>query len=134
MAEYEITRELMEAIVMAQLYREDIIKTIGKIVGKITNKEAENLYKEVLQHPDFSKIKEDLLKVEEATLIDEDSDTIMLYYNKLLRDAQFEKKYEVILRILKEIKQMKAIEDDQTKFEIVITVEKPNKQEENNGQ
>ena len=130
MADYEITRELMEAVVMAQLYREDIIKTIGKIVGKITNKEAENLYKEILQHPDFSKIKEDLLKVEEATLIDEDSDTIMLYYNKLLRDAQFEKKYEVILRILKEIKQMKAIEDDQTKFEIIITVEKPEKKEE----
>lgn len=130
MADYEITRELMEAVVMAQLYREDIKTAIGKIVGKITNKEAEKLYKEILQHPDFSKIKEDLLTVEEATLIDEDSDTIMLYYNKLLRDAQFEKKYEVILRILKEIKQMKAIEDDQTKFEIIITVEKPEKKEE----
>lgn len=130
MSNFEITRELMEAVVMAQLYREDMIKTIGKVVGKITNKEAEALYKEVLQHPDFATIKADLLKVEEATLIDEDSDTIMLYYNKLLRDAQFEKKYEVILRILKEIKQMKAIEDDQTKFEIVITVEKPDEKEE----
>lgn len=129
MSSFEITRELMEAVVMAQLYREDIIKTISKIVGKITNKEAEALYKEVLQRPDFATIKADLLKVEEATLIDEDSDTIMLYYNKLLRDAQFEKKYEVILRILKEIKQMKAIEDDQTKFEIVITVEKPDEKE-----
>ena len=129
MSSFEITRELMEAVVMAQLYREDMIKTIGKVVGKITNKEAKALYKEVLQHPDFATIKADLLKVEEATLIDEDSDTIMLYYNKLLRDAQFEKKYEVILRILKEIKQMKAIEDDQTKFEIVITVEKPDEKE-----
>lgn len=132
MSSFEITRELMEAVVMAQLYREDMIKTIGKVVGKITNKEAEALYKEVLQHPDFATIKADLLKVEEATLIDEDSDTIMLYYNKLLRDAQFEKKYEVILRILKEIKQMKAIEDDQTKFEIVITVEKPDEKEKQN--
>lgn len=125
MSNIEITREMMEAVVMAQLYREDIIKAITKLAGKITNKDAEVLYKEILQHPDFPKIKEDLLKVEEATLIDENADTIMLYYNKLLKDAQFEKKYEVILRILKEIRQMKAIEDEQMQFEVIITVEEP---------
>ena len=125
MSNIEITREMMEAVVMAQLYREDVIKAITKLVGKITNKDAEMLYKEILQHPDFSQIKEDLLKVEEATLIDENADTIMLYYNKLLKDAQFEKKYEVILRILKEIRQMKAIEDEQMQFEVTITVEEP---------
>lgn len=113
---------------MAQLYRDDIIKAITKLAGKISNKEAEALYKEILQHPDFAQIKEDILKVEEATLIDEDADTIMLYYNKLLRDAQFEKKYEVILRILKEIRQMKAIEDEQMQFEVRIIVEEPNGQ------
>lgn len=128
MANTEITKEMMEAVVMAQLYRDDIIKAITKLAGKISNKEAEALYKEILQHPDFAQIKEDILKVEEATLIDEDADTIMLYYNKLLRDAQFEKKYEVILRILKEIRQMKAIEDEQMQFEVRIIVEEPNGQ------
>lgn len=128
MANIEITREMMEAVVMAQLYRDDIIKAItSKVAGKINKREAEDLYKEILQHPDFPQIKEDLLKVEEATLIDEDADTIMLYYNKLLRDAQFEKKYEVILRILKEIRQMKAIEDEQMQFEVRIIVEEPEK-------
>lgn len=125
MPDIEITREMMEAVVMAQLYREDIVTVLRKFFGKITNAEVEEIYKEILQHPDFPKVKEELVKLESTTLIDEDVNTILLYYNKLLKEAQKEKRYEVIIRILKEIKQIKAIEDEQMKFEVVITVEEP---------
>lgn len=125
MSDIEITREMMEAVVMAQLYREDIVTVLRKFFGKITNAEVEEIYKEILQHPDFPKVKEELVKLESTTLIDEDVNTILLYYNKLLKEAQKEKRYEVIIRILKEIKQIKAIEDEQMKFEVVITVEEP---------
>lgn len=125
MPDIEITREMMEAVVMAQLYREDIVTVLRKFFGKITNAEVEEIYKEILQHPDFPRVKEELVKLESTTLIDEDVNTILLYYNKLLKEAQKEKRYEVIIRILKEIKQIKAIEDEQMKFEVVITVEEP---------
>lgn len=121
----------MEAVVLAQLYREDIISAIRKVIGgKTTNNEISELYKEIIQHPDFPEVKADIIKLEEATLIDEDADTIMLYYNKLLRKAQDEKKYEVIVRILKEIKQLKAIEDEQMQFEVTIKVEEPKNNDE----
>lgn len=125
MSDIEITREMMEAVVMAQLYRDDIVTVLRKFFGKITNAEVEEIYKEILQHPDFPRVKEELVKLESTTLIDEDVNTILLYYNKLLKEAQKEKRYEVIIRILKEIKQIKAIEDEQMKFEVVITVEEP---------
>lgn len=127
----EITREIIEAVVLAQLYREDIISAIRKVIGgKTTNAEINELYKEIIQHPDFPEVKDDIIKLEEATLIDEDADTIMLYYNRLLRKAQDEKKYEVIVRILKEIKQLKAIEDEQMQFEVIIKVEEPKSNDE----
>ena len=125
MSDIEITREMMEAVVMAQLYREDIVTVLRKFFGKITNAEVEEIYKEILQHPDFPKVKEELVKLESTTLIDEDVNTILLYYNKLLKEEKKKKRYEVIIRILKEIKQIKAIEDEQMKFEVVITVEEP---------
>lgn len=128
-SEIEITREMMEAVAQAQLYREDILVTLKKFVGKLGSKEIQELYNRVLQHPDFKKVKEDVVALEELTLIDENVDTILLYYNKLLRKAQFEGKYDVIVRILKEIRQIKAIEDEQMKFEVVIKVEQPQKQE-----
>ena len=49
----------------------------------------------------------------------------MLFYNKLLKDAQREGKYEVAARILKEIKELKAIDNEQMRFEIIITVKRP---------
>ena len=54
--------------------------------------------------------------------------TIMLQYNKLLRDAKAEGKFEVAARILKEIREIKAIDNEQMKFEVVIKVEKPDKE------
>ena len=54
----------------------------------------------------------------------------MLFYNKLLKEAQQEKKYEVAARILGEIRKLKAIDDAEQKFEIIITVKEPIKKEE----
>ena len=57
----------------------------------------------------------------------------MLFYNKLLKDAQRESKYEVAARILKEIRELKAIENEQMRFEIVITVKQPTKEKDKNA-
>lgn len=125
----EITDEMMEAVALAQLYREDPILALRKIItDKLTNKEMETLYRRILEDPRLPDFKSGAVKIEEAAnFTDDTADTIMLYYNRLLRQAQFEKKYEVVLRILKEIRQLKAIENEQMKFEIIIKVEEPKK-------
>lgn len=123
----EITQEMMEAVALAELYREDSIMALRKVITdkKITSKEMANLLKTIHQHPDYKKVQADVVELEEVSLVDDDMNTIMLFYNKLLRDAQQEKKYEVAARILGEIRKLKAIENEQTKFEVIITVEKP---------
>ncbi len=119
--ELQITEEMLEKVALAQLYRDDPILELRKVIpSKLTSKEMEALYKRIIKDPRFESTKKDAIKLEEATLIDDDSNTIMLYYNKLLRDAQQEKKYEVAARILGEIRKLKAIDDEQTKFEIVF--------------
>ena len=67
------------------------------------------------------------------SLVEDDVDTMMLFYNKLLKDAQRESKYEVAARILKEIRELKAIENEQMRFEIVITVKQPTKEKDKNA-
>ena len=124
----EITYEMMEAVAMAQLYRRDELNELRKVVSgskKLTNDELKKLHKQVLLHPDFEIVKQDTVKVETCTLVDDNVDTITLMYNELLRDARFEKKYEVIIRILKELQKLKSISDEETKFEIIIDVKKP---------
>ena len=121
--ELQITEEMLEKVALAQLYRDDPILELRKVISsKLTSKEMEALYKRILKDPRFESTKKDAIKLEEATLIDDDPNTIMLYYNKLLRDAQQEKKYEVAARILGEIRRMKAIDNEQTKFEIVFKI------------
>ena len=121
--ELQITEEMLEKVALAQLYRDDPILELRKVISsKLTSKEMEALYKRILKDPRFEATKKDAIKLEEATLIDDDSNTIMLYYNKLLRDAQQEKKYEVAARILGEIRKLKAIDNEQTKFEIVFKI------------
>lgn len=120
----EITKEIMETVALAQLYRDDPILALRKVVKeKATESEMKTFYKRVLQHPDFNTVKSDAVMLESATLIDENTDTLQLYYNKLLKQAQFEKKYEVVTRILKEIRQLKAIDNEQSKFEIIIKLD-----------
>lgn len=120
----EVTKEIMETVALAQLYRDDPILALRKVVKeKATESEMKTFYKRVLQHPDFNTVKSDAVMLESATLIDENTDTLQLYYNKLLKQAQFEKKYEVVTRILKEIRQLKAIDNEQSKFEIIIKLD-----------
>ena len=120
----EITEELMSAVALAQLYREDVVTTIKKLVPqKLTSTQMEILHKKILTHPRFKEVKQDAINLECKTLVDDDMNTIMLYYNKLLKQAQYEGKFDVAARILKEIRQIKAIDNEQVKFEIDITVE-----------
>lgn len=125
----EVTREMMEVVASAQLYREDYMVELRKVLSgkKLTSSELNQLYINIIKHPDFKQVKEDILNIEKSSLVEDDMDTVMLQYNKLLRDAQKEGKFEVATRILKEIREIKAIENEQTKFEVIIKVEKPEK-------
>ena len=126
MKDLSITREMIEAVVLAKLYREDPAERLRKaITGKYTSSEFNAVYHNILSHPDFSKIKDEIIQTEKMTCIEDDSETVMLIYNKLLRDAQKEKKYEVAARILSEIRKLKAIDDAEQKFEVIITVKPP---------
>lgn len=124
----EITDEMKEAVALAILYREDPILALRKVDScpkKISNRDLNLIYNKIRNAPDFEELKNSIKGVEAHTLVEDDMDTIMLMYNKMLRDATTEKKYDVIIRILKEIRQIKAIEDEQTKFEVVIRVLTP---------
>lgn len=126
MKDLSITREMIEAVVLAQLYREDpAVRLRNAVTGKYTSAEFNKIYHDILSHPDFSKIKDEIIQTEKLTCVEDDSETVMLIYNKLLRDAQKEKKYEVAARILSEIRKLKAIDDAEQKFEVIITVKPP---------
>lgn len=128
----EITEELMNAVALAQLYREDVVTVIKKLVPqKLSSSQMDSLYKKILTHPKFAEIKQDAINLECKTLVDDDMNTIMLYYNKLLKQAQHEGKFDIAARILKEIRQIKAIDNEQVKFEIDITVEGMDKKTNN---
>lgn len=129
----EITDEMKEAVALAILYREDPILALRKVDScpkKISNRDLNLIYNKIRNAPDFEELKNSIKGVEAHTLVEDDMDTIMLMYNKMLRDATAEKKYDVIIRILKEIRQIKAIEDEQTKFEIVIRILTPEEMKE----
>ena len=122
----EITDNMIDAVVSAQLYREDPIDNLRKAgIPKITNLEVQALYKRIIESPDFDEKKKAAIDLQKMSLVEDDVDTIMLFYNKLLKDAQREGKYEVAARILKEIKELKAIDNEQMRFEVIITVKKP---------
>lgn len=126
MKDLSITREMIEAVVLAQLYREDpAVRLRNAVTGKYTSTEFNKIYHDILSHPEFSKIKDEIIQTEKLTCVEDDSETVMLIYNKLLRDAQKEKKYEVAARILSEIRKLKAIDDAEQKFEVIVTVKPP---------
>lgn len=117
----EITREMMEAVALSLLYNEREDTRLRQIIQKkMSSKEMEQLIKDIKLHPDFKDIKEDIVKIESAGLIDDNMDTILLQYNKMLQDATFEKKYDIAMRILKEIKQIKSIDNTENEFKITI--------------
>lgn len=129
----EITDAMIDAVVSAQLYREDYVDNLRKAgIPKISNLEVQQLYKRILDLPDFDEKKKAGIDLQKMSLVEDDVDTMMLFYNKLLKDAQREGKYEVAARILKEIRELKSIENEQMKFEVVITVKQPTKEKDKN--
>jgi hypothetical protein len=128
--ENEVTTEMYEALVEASLYGEDPELALKKVVPKSWKMEDTKAAIRFMQanKDKLSEIKKEIVDIEKATLIEQDQDTIMLMYKKLIEKAQKEGKYEVVTRILREIRQMKAIENEQMKFEVVIKVERPDKQ------
>ena len=117
----EITREMMEAVALSLLYNEREDTRLRQVIQKkMSSKEMEQLIKDIKLNPDFKDIKEDIVKIESAGLIDANMDTILLQYNKMLQDATFEKKYDIAMRILKEIKQIKSIDNTENEFKITI--------------
>lgn len=117
----EITREMMEAVALSLLYNEREDTRLRQVISKkMSSKEMEQLIKDIKLHPDFKDIKEDIVKIESAGLIDDNMDTILLQYNKMLQNATFEGKYDIAMRILKEIKQIKSIDNTENEFKITI--------------
>lgn len=117
----EITREMMEAVALSLLYNEREDTRLRQVISKkMSSKEMEQLIKDIKLHPDFKDIKEDIVKIESAGLIDDNMDTILLQYNKMLQNATFEGKYDIAMRILKEIKQIKSIDNAENEFKITI--------------
>lgn len=124
----EITDAMIDAVVSAQLYREDYVENLRKSgIPKISNLEVQQLYKRIIDLPDFNEKKKAAIDLQKMSLVEDDVDTMMLFYNKLLKDAQREGKYEVAARILKEIRELKSIENEQMRFEVIITVKQPEK-------
>lgn len=131
--EAEVIEEMFEVVAEALLYKEDAAVKLkqSKLCPKTwTIADCNKVYRYILKSPRFKEIQTSYEELESATLIDDNLNTIMLMYNKLLRDAQIEQKYDVVVRILKEIRQLKAIENEQMKFEIVFKIMENNKNEQ----
>lgn len=125
-----ITDEMYQIVAEAALYKEDTVGALraSKLIPKgYTQSDVNEIIRYIIQSEKFQQIKNDLIKTEEATLIDENQNTIMLMYNRLLRNAQAEGKYDVVARILKEIRQLKAIENEQMQFEVTFKIQEPKK-------
>lgn len=126
--EKDITDEMYTVVAEALLYREDA--TLKLKQSNVCPKDwkmvdLKRVYQYILKSDRLKEVKDDYLKLETATLIDDNTDTVMLVYNRLLQKAQVEGKYDVVARILKEIRQLKAIENEQMKFEVVFKIMKP---------
>lgn len=120
----EITTDMLDCVALALLYREDAITELRKVVTqKLTNKEMEALYRRILKCPEFETRKQEAVELESITLVDDNLDTVLLQYNQMLKKAKQEGKYEVAARILKEIRMIKAIDNEQNEFKIEITID-----------
>lgn len=130
--ETDITDDMYSTVAESLLYREDASIKLKKVCPKNwTMMDLKKVYQYILKSDKLKEVKDDYLKLEAATLIDDNTDTVMLVYNRLLQKAQIEGKYDVVARILKEIRQLKAIENEQMKFEVVFKVITPEDTNEN---
>lgn len=126
--ENEITDEMYSVVAESLLYREDAEANLfkSKLCPKHWTKlDIRKVYQYIIRNEKFKQIKEDYKILESQTLVEDDLSTVMLIYNRLLRNAQEEGKYDVVARILKEIRQLKAIDNEQMKFEVVFKVMTP---------
>lgn len=122
----DITDDMYSIVAESLLYREDATIKLKKVCPKTwTMSDIKKAYQYILKSEKLKEVKDDYLALESATLIDDNADTVMLVYNRLLQKAQIEGKYDVVARILKEIRQLKAIENEQMKFEVVFDIRKP---------
>lgn len=126
--ETDITDEMYGVVAEALLYRDDpamALKKSGICPKNWTISDVNKVYKHILKTDKLKQVKDDYIKLESETLVDDNTDTMMLIYNRLLKDAKAEQKYDVVARILKEIRQLKAIENEQMQFEITFKIQKP---------
>lgn len=124
--ETDVTKQMFEVVAEALLYKEDAKDSLkkSKLCPKNWNmSDYDRVVKYILRHPDFKEVQQDYEKLQSSTLIDDNINTIMLMYNRMLQQAQAEQKYDVVVRILKEIRQIKAIENEQMKFEITFKIQ-----------
>lgn len=124
--ETDITDEMYGIVAEALLYRDDpavALKKSGVCPKGWTISDATSVYKHILKSDKLKQTKDDYIKLESETLVDDNTDTMMLIYNRLLKDAKAEQKYDVVARILKEIRQLKAIENEQMQFEITFKIQ-----------
>lgn len=122
----DVTDEMYGVVAEALLYRDDAITTLkkaGVCPKSWTIADVTRVYKFILKSDKLKDYKEDYIKLESETLVDDNTDTMMLIYNRLLKDAKAEQKYDVVARILKEIRQLKAIENEQMQFEVVFKIQ-----------
>lgn len=122
----DITDEMYSIVAEALLYRDDptmALKKSGACPKNWTISDVNKVYKHILKTDKLKQIKDDYIKLESETLVDDNTDTMMLIYNRLLKDAKAEQKYDVVARILKEIRQLKAIENEQMQFEITFKIQ-----------
>ena len=122
----EIPEELYDIVAEACLYRGNPVQDIASYMNrelrrKISIKEATQVYHDILKQPDFKDRMKSYLALEKATVIDDDEDTILLQYNRIIREATKDGKYEVVARVLDKIRQIKAIDDKQIDFNITFT-------------
>jgi type III secretion system FlhB-like substrate exporter len=122
----DITDEMYSIVAEALLYRDDptmALKKSGTCPKNWTISDVNKVYKHILKTDKLKQMKDDYIKLESETLVDDNTDTMMLIYNLLLKDAKAEQKYDVVARILKEIRQLKAIENEQMQFEITFKIQ-----------
>lgn len=126
--EKDITPEMYEAVVEAVLYAElpaQKLKALRLCPKTWTMNEVDKAVQYIIRSDKFKQVKEDYVRYQKGTLIEEDIDTLMLKYNRYLQEAQKEGKYDVVVRILKEIRELKAIESSEMRFEVTFNVIKP---------
>ena len=134
----DITLEMIEAVAQCLVYREEYEPYLKEVCPRDWRpQDLDKAYNLILADERLDQVKETVKALEKKTLIDDDKDTLMLVYNSLLMDAKRNGKFDVVARILKEIRQLKQLDKDDTVFEVVIKVKHPegspwNKEEKGN--